>query len=60
MKTVISRLTGLLGGVFNEQRGDVLVHSHVVLGDARVGAGVLVADAADKELAAVCYEKTTR
>lgn len=52
------RLTRLLGRVFDEQRGDVLVHARLVLGDAGVGAGVLVAHAADQQLAAVRCGRT--
>lgn len=50
-------LTGLLGRIFDKQRGDILVHSHLILGDAGIGSGVLVPDAANKELTTICYKK---
>lgn len=49
-------LTGLLGRVFHEERGDVFIHPHLVFGDAGVGSSVLVPDAADQQLRAVCYK----
>lgn len=50
-------LTSLLGRVLHKERGDVFVHTHFVFGDAGVGSGVLVADAADEELAPVCCKR---
>ena len=49
------RLTCLPGGVLHEQRGDVLVHAHLVLGDARVGARILVPHTANMDLTAIGY-----
>lgn len=51
-------LTGLLGRVLHEERGDVFVHPHLVLGDAGVGSGVLVPDTADQQLSAIRYKET--
>ncbi len=50
-------LTCLLSRIFDKQRGDILVHSHLVLGDAGIGSGVLIPDAANKELTTICYKK---
>ena len=52
-RAVFLGLTGLPGRVFHEQGGDVLVHPHLVLGDAGVGASVFVAHAADVQLTAI-------
>lgn len=54
--SLLVRLTGLFGGVFHEQRRYVLVHAHLVLGDARVGAGVFIPHTADIELTAIGWE----
>lgn len=53
----ILELTSLLGRVLHKERGDVFVHAHFIFGDAGVGSGVLVADAADEELTPVCFKR---
>lgn len=40
-------LTGLLGWVFDKERGNILIHSHLVFGNAGISSGVLVTDTAN-------------